>query len=176
MHRVITENWSQEVKVSKHRGPPSISGKRKSKESWETHLLELKVSRNLTKNAQVSADFFDQFIYFYVFTNILNNKVFQTTSHRFYLPPGVEVTPVSLLQPLDPGVALLRRPRVSHGTHFLCNVGEYVPVADTGFQAVLHVICSPQLNKSDRLLLRPCCVHSICTCWWYSSRKGWMFI
>lgn len=94
--------------------------------------------------------------------SFMGDNVSQTITHPFYLPPAVAVTPVSLLQPFDPGVALLRRPQVSHGGHLLRYVGEYVPVADAGFQAVLHVICSPHLNESDRLLLRPCCVYAIC--------------
>lgn len=80
-----------------------------------------------------------------------------------YSPPVVAVTPVGLLQPFDPVVALLRRPQVSNGGHLLRYLGEDVAVADAGFQAMLHVVCRPHLNESHRLLLRPCCVHTLYT-------------
>lgn len=134
VHRIVTEHRSQKVEVSVRRGPPSASGKCKSKACWEMCLLRVE-SFNICK-----------FI-----------------TQPCYSPPVVAVTPVSLLQSFDPVVALLRRPQVSNGGHLLRYLSEYVAVADAGFQAVLHVVCRPHLNESHRLQLRPCCVHALCT-------------
>lgn len=79
------------------------------------------------------------------------------------VPPTVTETPVRLLQPLDPGLALLRRPHVAHHRHPLRYVGEDVPVADAGFQALLHVVRSPNFHETHRLVLRPRCVCTIST-------------
>ena len=63
------------------------------------------------------------------------------------IPLAVTAASVQLPQPLDPGVALLRRPAVAHGGHLVGDVGVDVSVTEARLEAVLHVVRRPQLDE-----------------------------
>lgn len=146
-HGLIPKHRGQEVEVSKHGGPGSTSGEKKEKSNASCETVGLRGDGGLDFSRRSGSE----------------SAVWILAGGPFYSPPAVAVAPVTLLQPFDPGVALLRRPQVPYGGHLLRDVDKYVPVADAGFQAALHLVRGPHFNQSGRLLLRPRRVH-IRTC------------
>lgn len=61
----------------------------------------------------------------------------------------------ALLQSFDPRLALLHCPHVAPLCHLLCNLGEYVAVFQAALQSSLHGVLPPDVEKMERLLIRP---------------------
>lgn len=72
----------------------------------------------------------------------------RTTKHPLVLA-------VVLLQPLDPGLALLHAPHVASLAHLLCDLREDVPVLQAALQGALHRVLPPDVQQVERLLVRP---------------------
>lgn len=65
------------------------------------------------------------------------------------------VLAVVLLQPLDPGLALLHAPHVASLGHLLCDLREDVAVLQAALQGALHWVLPPDIQQVERLLVRP---------------------
>lgn len=65
------------------------------------------------------------------------------------------VLAVVLLQPLDPGLALLHAPHVAPLAHLLSDLRENVAVLQAALQGALHWVLPPDIQQVERLLVRP---------------------
>lgn len=61
----------------------------------------------------------------------------------------------AFLQSFDPGLALFHRSHVASLCHLLSDLREYVTVFQAALQSPLHRVLPPDVEQSERLLVRP---------------------